>query len=304
MLAAQIRALQRAPSQQAQCTLPRRGLSGHWHRNLVVDWRWTEFSKINSDRIPNTSVIMFSGDSGHLSRRLSGPISRDIAILSLIPHIAWYFLREVCAPPKWCDTPPWYLVSDRHICAIPHFATYRAIIVRYPTKRSTKLFCDTIATSIARYEKYRCWASKPDACGDSSTCYHASKSLSCPTNLPVKTEHCSKTHVGRLQIFARSSHLRPKEHILIPTQSHVSFRHSHTPLRNSAGNGWKVKGLLHAAMGHAMHKEKVRNADMKILLHKMRVGGHAVTGCIHTTDKRYNRNYPSNIPSTHHLFWE
>ena len=56
--------------------------------------------------------------------------------------------------------PPWYLVSHRHICAIPHFATYRAIIVRYLTKTSTKEFCDTIAASIARYEKYRCWASK------------------------------------------------------------------------------------------------------------------------------------------------
>ena len=43
---------------------------------------------------------------------------------------------------------------------IPHFATYRAIIVRYPIKTSTKEFCDTIATSIAQYEKYRCWASK------------------------------------------------------------------------------------------------------------------------------------------------
>ena len=56
--------------------------------------------------------------------------------------------------------PPWYLVLHRHICAIPHFATYRAIVVRYPIKTSTKMFCDTIATRIARYEKYRCWASK------------------------------------------------------------------------------------------------------------------------------------------------
>ena len=56
--------------------------------------------------------------------------------------------------------PPWYLISQRHICAIPHFATYRATIVRYPIKTSAKVLCDTIATSIARYEKYRCWASK------------------------------------------------------------------------------------------------------------------------------------------------
>ena len=55
------------------------------------------------------------------------------------------------------------VVSHRHICAIPHFATYRAILVRYPTRSSTKEFCDTIVASIARYEKYRYWASKPIA---------------------------------------------------------------------------------------------------------------------------------------------
>ena len=32
--------------------------------------------------------------------------------------------------------------------------------MRYPTKTNTKESCDSIATSIARYEKYRCWASK------------------------------------------------------------------------------------------------------------------------------------------------
>ena len=41
--------------------------------------------------------------------------------------------------PKMVRYPPLvHLVSHRHICAIPHFATYRAIIVRYPTKTSTK----------------------------------------------------------------------------------------------------------------------------------------------------------------------
>ena len=67
-------------------------------------------------------------------------------------------------PPKRCDTPPLYLILHRHIRAISHFATCRAIIVRYLIKTSTKTFCDTIATSIARYEKYRCWASKPLHC--------------------------------------------------------------------------------------------------------------------------------------------
>ena len=47
---------------------------------------------------------------------------------------------------------PLALSLHRHICAIPHFATYRAIIVRYRIKTSTQEFCDTITTSIARYE--------------------------------------------------------------------------------------------------------------------------------------------------------
>ena len=88
-------------------------------------------------------------------------IARYSDAIAAIPHIARYFLREVSTPPKWCDTPPWYLILHRHIRAIPHFATYRAIVVRYPIKTSTKQFCHTIATSIARYEKYRCSASKP-----------------------------------------------------------------------------------------------------------------------------------------------
>ena len=60
---------------------------------------------------------------------LSGPISRDNGI----PHIARHLVREVGTPPRWCDTPPppWYLVSHRYICAIPHFATFCAILVQY-----------------------------------------------------------------------------------------------------------------------------------------------------------------------------
>ena len=92
---------------------------------------------------------------------LSGPISRDTAILSLrYPISRDTFSGNLALPHNGAIPPPWYLVSHRHICAIPHFATYRAIIVRYPTKTSTKYFCDTIAASIARYEKYRYWASK------------------------------------------------------------------------------------------------------------------------------------------------
>ena len=63
-------------------------------------------------------------------------------------------------PPKWCDTPLWYLFSHRYICAIPHFATSRAIIARHLIKTSTKEICNTIAASISGYAEYRCWASK------------------------------------------------------------------------------------------------------------------------------------------------
>ena len=49
--------------------------------------------------------------------------------IAAVPHIARSFFREVSSIPKWRDTPPWYLVSHRHICAIPHFATCRATIV-------------------------------------------------------------------------------------------------------------------------------------------------------------------------------
>ena len=40
--------------------------------------------------------------------------------------------------------PPLVLsFTQAHLCDTP-FATYRAIIVRYPIKTSTKEFCDTI----------------------------------------------------------------------------------------------------------------------------------------------------------------
>ena len=57
-------------------------------------------------------------------------------------------------PPKFIRQK-----SPTHFCrgAGP---TYCAVVVRYPMKTSPKEFCDTIATTIVRYEKYRCWATK------------------------------------------------------------------------------------------------------------------------------------------------
>ena len=89
------------------------------------------------------------------------PISRDIAMLSLQYPISRDVFKGTLALPQNLAMPPfWHLVSHRNISAIPHFAAYRKIIMRFPEKTSTKEFCDTIGTSIARYEKYRFWASK------------------------------------------------------------------------------------------------------------------------------------------------
>ena len=66
---------------------------------------------------------------------LSGPISRDTAILSLrYPMSRDTFSGRLALPRNGAIPPLGYLVSHRHICAIPHFATYRAIVVRYPHK--------------------------------------------------------------------------------------------------------------------------------------------------------------------------
>ena len=62
------------------------------------------------------------------------------------PFFKGYFFREASAPPKWCDTPPCYLVSHRHIC----FATYRAIIVRDPHKNKHE--------GVLRYYRYKYFA--------------------------------------------------------------------------------------------------------------------------------------------------
>ena len=56
------------------------------------------------------------------------------------PYRAIHFFRDLRTPPKWCDAPPWVLsfTGITQICVIPHFATYRAIIVRYSIKNKKK----------------------------------------------------------------------------------------------------------------------------------------------------------------------
>ena len=55
-------------------------------------------------------------------------------------------------PSKWVNTDPLALrFTQAHLCD-----------TRCPIRTSTKQFCGTIATSVARYDKYHCWASKDD----------------------------------------------------------------------------------------------------------------------------------------------
>ena len=153
------------------CAIPRDYLSDTSLLCAVGFWV-SEHDQLGAIPLPPLSLSRLESMRGTLrpshsvpgEKGLSGPISRDIAILSLrYPISRDTFSGKSAFPQNGAIPPPWYLISHRHICAIPHFATYRAIIVRYPTKASTKEFCDTIATSIARYEKYRYWASKKKA---------------------------------------------------------------------------------------------------------------------------------------------
>ena len=90
-------------------------------------------------------------------------IARDCDTIAAIPHIARCSFREVSSSPKWCDTPPLVLSSTHcqaHLCDTPFCNISRDNCATPHKKTRTKEFCDTIATGIARYEKYRCWASK------------------------------------------------------------------------------------------------------------------------------------------------
>ena len=91
--------------------------------------------------------------------QLSGPISRDTAILSLRYPISRDTFSGRLALPKMVRYPPLVLnFTQTHLCDTPVCNVSRDNCAIPPTKTSTK--GDTIATSIARYEKYRRWASK------------------------------------------------------------------------------------------------------------------------------------------------
>ena len=91
---------------------------------------------------------------------LSGPMSRDIAILLLRYPISRDTFSWRLPVPQMARSPPPLLLSfaQAHLCDTP-FSYISRDNCAIPIKTSTQN-CDTIATSIARYEKCRCWASK------------------------------------------------------------------------------------------------------------------------------------------------
>ena len=75
------------------------------------------------------------------SQRLGGPIPRDIAILSLrYPISSDAHAGRLVLAPKMVPYSLLALSFTQACLCDPPFATYRAIIVGYPIKRSTKQF--------------------------------------------------------------------------------------------------------------------------------------------------------------------
>ena len=95
-----------------------------------------------------------------INKSLSVPISRDIAILALRYPILRDTFEGTLALPQNGAIPPLVLsFTQAHLCDTP-FCNISRDNCAIPHKNQHERVCDTIATSIALYEKYRCWASK------------------------------------------------------------------------------------------------------------------------------------------------
>ena len=105
---------------------------------------------------------IFAAKHQNVSQGLSGPVSRDTAILSLRYPISRDTFKGRSHSPKMVRYPPWVLsFTQAHLCDTPFCNVSRDnCAIPQEKKTSTRAFCDTIAARIARYGKYRCWASK------------------------------------------------------------------------------------------------------------------------------------------------
>ena len=77
--------------------------------------------------------------------------------IAAIPLIARYFVREVNSSRNGAMPPLVLSFTQAHRCNT-QFCNISRDNCALPQE-----FCDTIATSIARYEKYHCWASKSES---------------------------------------------------------------------------------------------------------------------------------------------
>ena len=121
-----------------------------WSRRDLTSTIATASTKILA-RIGAWDVEVEDVQEPRMRQELCGPISHYIAILSL--------QYPISSSTKWCE-PPWVLsFTQAHLCDTPLCNLSRDHCA-IPIKTSTEEFCDAIATSIAWYEEYRCWASK------------------------------------------------------------------------------------------------------------------------------------------------
>ena len=110
-----------------------------------------------------------SGDIAHAktgpenASDLSGPISRDIAIVSLRYPLSRDTFSAIPAIPQQGAIPPFGAFSYTDVSVrYPNLQHIARCLCDTPGKHARKKFAIlsvTIAESIARYEKYRCWAS-------------------------------------------------------------------------------------------------------------------------------------------------
>ena len=104
--------------------------------------------------------------------------------------------------------PPWCLASHTQICAIPYFATYRAIIVQYPTKQARNCFA-ILSLQVSRDMKSI--ATGPLRLTDPLACqgqglhvvYIASKTSDCFVEAPVAQD--GRGHVVTTQWYTASA---------------------------------------------------------------------------------------------------
>ena len=91
-------------------------------------------------------------------------IARYCDTVAAIPISRDALSREVSSSPNGAIPPLGTQLHTGTSVRYPILQHIARLLCDTPTKRSAKEFSDTIAGSIARYDTYRCWASKSFGC--------------------------------------------------------------------------------------------------------------------------------------------